>query len=47
MTFSVYLDGEGYIGDVSAPDYQTAVAFLESKGIEYGTYKLCEQYPEE
>ena len=46
MTFSVYTDEEGYIGDVSAPDRETAVKFLESQGIEYGTYKLCEQYPE-
>ena len=46
MTFSVYTDEEGYIGDVSAPDRETAIKFLESRGIEYGTYKLCEQYPE-
>lgn len=44
MIFSVYIDGEGYYGEISAPDYATAVEFLESKGIEYGTYKLCEVY---
>ena len=47
MIFSIYLDGEGYIGEVSAPDRAEAVRFLESRGIEFGTYKLCEQYPEE
>lgn len=46
MTFSVYTDKDGYIGDVSAPDRATAVEFLETKGYEFGTYKLCEQYPE-
>ena len=46
MTFSVYLDGKGYFGDVSAPDRETAVRFLASRGIEPGTYKLCEQYPD-
>lgn len=44
MIFSVYLDGEGYFGEVSAPDRETAVAFLASRGIEPGTYKLCEVY---
>ena len=46
MVFAVYTDEEGYIGEVSEPDRETAVTFLASRGIEPGTYKLCEQYPE-
>lgn len=42
MTFSVYADGEGYIGDISAPDRATAVEFLAREGYEPGTYKLEE-----
>lgn len=47
MIFAVYTDDEGYIGEVSAPDRAEAVRFLESRGIEFGTYKLCELYEEE
>ena len=47
MIFAIYTDADGYIGDVSAPDRETAIKFLESQGVEYGTYKLCELYPEE
>ena len=46
MAYAIYTDAEGYIGDVSAPDRETAVRFLASRGIEPGTYKLCELYPE-
>lgn len=46
MTFSVYLDAEGYIGDVSAPDRETAVAFLTNQGYEPGSYELRELYAE-
>lgn len=42
MTFAVYADGEGYIGDVSAPDRETAAAFLTEQGYEPGTYELRE-----
>lgn len=28
MLYAVYIDHEGYIGDVSAPDRETAVDFL-------------------
>ena len=42
MTFAVYADGEGYIGDVSAPDRKTAAEFLEEQGYELGTYELRE-----
>ena len=47
MTYAIYTDAEGYIGDVSAPDRETAVRFLTSQGHEPGTYELCELYPEE
>ena len=42
MTYAIYTDAEGYIGDVSAPDRETAVRFLEEQGIEPGTYELRE-----
>lgn len=42
MTYAVYTDEEGYIGDVSAPDRETAVRFLETQGYEPGTYVLRE-----
>ena len=42
MTFALYTDQEGYIGDVSAPDRETAVRFLAEQGEAPGTYKLCE-----
>lgn len=32
MTYAVYFDHEGYIGDVSAPDRETAVKFLAEQG---------------
>lgn len=44
MTFSVYTDEEGYIGDVSAPDRETAVRFLIGQGYKPGTYELRELY---
>ena len=46
MRFALYTDGEGYIGNVSAPDRATAVAFLTSEGYEPGTYELRELYQE-
>lgn len=42
MTYAVYTDTEGYIGDVSAPDRETAVRFLEAQGNEPGTFELRE-----
>lgn len=42
MTFSVYSDGEGYIGEVSAPDRETAAEFLTQQGYELGTFELRE-----
>lgn len=42
MRFALYTDEEGYIGDVSAPDRETAAAFLASEGHEPGTYELRE-----
>ena len=46
MRFAVYTDAEGYIGDVSAPDRETAVRFLTSQGYEPETYELRELYTE-
>ena len=42
MTYAVYADGEGYIGDVSAPDRETAAEFMKEQGYEPGTYELRE-----
>lgn len=42
MTYAVYLDGEGYIGDVSAPSREKAVEFLSKHGYEPGSYDLRE-----
>jgi hypothetical protein len=42
MTFAVYTDHEGYIGDVSAPDRETAVAFMAGQGYPAGSYELRE-----
>ena len=42
MAYAIYTDAEGYIGDVSAPDRETAVRFLTTKGYEPGTYELRE-----
>jgi hypothetical protein len=42
MTYAVYLDGEGYIGDVSAPSRDKAVEFLSDQGYAPGSYDLRE-----
>ena len=42
MAYAIYTDAEGYIGDVSAPDRETAVRFLTEQGYEPGTYELRE-----
>lgn len=42
MTFAVYTDQEGYIGDVSAPGREVAAEFLASQGYEPGTFELRE-----
>jgi hypothetical protein len=47
MTYAIYTDAEGYIGDVSASDRETAVRFLMSQGYGPGTYKLSKLYPGE
>jgi len=44
MTFAVYTDKDGYIGDVTAPTRQAAMEFLASQGYEVGTYELRELY---
>lgn len=42
MTWAVYSEKEGYIGDVTAPTRERAVAFLEKHGYQPGTYELRE-----
>jgi len=42
MTWAVYTDAEGYIGDVSAPDRKTAAEFVRGQGYEPGTFELRE-----
>jgi hypothetical protein len=42
MCYSVYVDGEGYIGDVSAPSREAAVDFLARQGYEIGSFELRE-----
>ena len=44
MTFAVYTDKDGYIGEVSAPTREAAMAFLTEQGYEVGTYELRELY---
>lgn len=42
MSFAVYTDQEGYIGDVSAPTREMAVEFLAEQGYQLGTFELRE-----
>ena len=42
MTFAVYVDKEGYIGDVSAPTRDAAVDFLVGQGYDPGAVELRE-----
>lgn len=42
MTFSVFVDGAGYIGEVSAPTREVAVEFLTQQGYEPDTFELRE-----
>lgn len=42
MTFAVYTDQEGYIGDVSAPSREAAVEFLTGQGYEPEALELRE-----
>lgn len=42
MSWAVYSDTEGYIGDVSAPDRETAVRFIERQGYQPGSFELRE-----
>ncbi len=42
MIFSVYEDGAGYIGEVSAPTREVAAEFLVQQGYEPGTFELRE-----
>ena len=40
MTFAVYTDQEGYIGDVSAPDRKTAAEFIAQQGYQPGSFEI-------
>lgn len=42
MTYAVHTDADGYIGDVTAPTREAAVAFLAQQGYHPGTYELRE-----
>lgn len=42
MSFAVYVDAEGYIGDVSAPTREMAVDFVASQGYDLGAFELRE-----
>lgn len=42
MTFAVYTDADGYIGDVSAPTREAAADFLADQGYPAGSYELRE-----
>ena len=42
MTFAVYTDAEGYIGDVSAPNRKAAADFLTEEGYPAGSFELRE-----
>ena len=44
MSFAVYVDGEGYIGDVSAPTREMASDFLVHQGYIEGTFELREVF---
>ena len=42
MTFAVYTDQEGYIGDVSAPTREQAAEFVTAQGYQPDTFELRE-----
>lgn len=42
MTYAVYTDKEGYIGDVSAPSREAAVDFLKGQGYQPEEIELRE-----
>jgi len=42
MTFAVFVDGEGYVADVSAPSREEAVKFLMCVGYAASTIELRE-----
>lgn len=42
MTFAVYTDDYGYIGDVSAPTREKAAEFVAAEGYDLGTFELRE-----
>ena len=44
MTFAVYVDQEGYIGDVTAPTREAAADFLNRQGYPAGSFELRELY---
>lgn len=42
MTFAVYTDQYGYVGDVSAPSREDAAAFVVAEGYKPETFELRE-----
>lgn len=42
MDFAIYVDGEGYIGDVSAPNREAAVEFLKGRGYDPRAFEIRE-----
>ena len=42
MVFALYVDGEGYVGEVSAPSRVAAVEFVARQGYKIGTFELRE-----
>ena len=42
MSFAVYTDQDGYIGDVTAPTREAAAAFLIEEGYQPGAFELRE-----
>lgn len=42
MTFALYTDAEGYIGEVTSPSREAAIKFLLELDYEPGTFELRE-----
>lgn len=44
MVFALYVDGEGYVGEVSAPCRQAAFDFVIRQGYKINTFELREVF---
>lgn len=44
MTFGVYIDNKGYIGEVTAPSRKEAFEFLVKQGFQPETIEIREHY---